>query len=265
MIHDTRKSVLFARNRPITHSCTFIVKRLAQPSGSTRWRREKAYSFAHVAEVVRGPLQTASDPVPFRFSSSLRPTRPASKEGERQRPHHAHRLRSRSLAFGWVNGPIEPTPWPEAQPRTMSWHRLFYCTHTMARKPTANRCCAREVRGLVGQRAGPTPRPPWPARGPLGRLREARQGLVEARMVAMIGIARHAHYDLTRVLTLTPSAGSRGQHTTQRGRLAGCSTLDTGREVWLTAGLGTPYSNRTDHGTPTPQLAETRLTAVSHD
>ena len=24
--------------------------------------------------------------------------------------------------------------------------------------------------------------------------------------------------------------------TTQRGRLAGCSTLDTGREVWLTAG-----------------------------
>ena len=34
----------------------------------------KAYSFAHVAEVVRGPLQTASDPVPFRYSSSLRPT-----------------------------------------------------------------------------------------------------------------------------------------------------------------------------------------------
>ena len=193
MIHDTRKSVLFARNWSITHSCTFIVHRLAYPSGSTRWRREKVLGFAHVAEVVRGPLQTASAPVPFRFSSSLRPTRPALCRGERQRPHHTHRLRSRSLAFGWVNGPIEPTAWPEAQPQTTNWHRLFYCTHTMAQKLTANRSSAREARGLVGQMICPAPRPPWPARGPLGRLREARQGPGEARTVTTRGIVRHAH------------------------------------------------------------------------
>ena len=185
--------MVFARNRSITHSCTFIVQRLAQPSGSTRWRREKAYKLAHVAEVVRGPLQTASDPVPFRYSSSLRPTRLASCRGERQRPHHAHRLRNRALAFGWSNRPIEPTAWPEARPQTTNWHRLFYCTHTMAQKLTANRSSAREARGLVGQMICPTSRSPWPARGPLGRLREARQGPAEARTVATRGIVRHAH------------------------------------------------------------------------
>ena len=191
--------MVFARNRPITHSCTFIVKRLAQPSGSTRWRREKAYKLAHVAEVVRGPLQTASAPVPFRYSSPLRPTRPASARGERQRPHHAHRLRSRSLAFGWVNGPIEPTPWPEAQPQTPNWHRLFYCTHTMPLFRWEKCHSAREARGLVGQMICPTSRSPWPARGPLGRLREARQDPGEARTVATIGAGHQEDYDITRV------------------------------------------------------------------
>ena len=192
MIHDTRKSVLFARNRLITYSCTSTVERLAHPSGSTRWRREKVLGFAHVAEVVSGQLQTASDPVPFRHSSSLRPTCPAALSGERQRLHHTHRLRSRSLAFGWVNGPIEPTPWPEAQPQTTNWHRLFYCPHTMPQKLTANRSSAREARGLVGQMICPTSRSPWPARGPLGRLREARQGPGEARTVATRGIVPRA-------------------------------------------------------------------------
>ena len=59
--------------------------------------------------------------------------------------------------------------------------------------------CAREARGLVGQMICPTSRSPWPARGPLGRLREARQDPGEARTVATRGIVRHAHYDLTRV------------------------------------------------------------------
>ena len=69
----------------------------------------------------------------------------------------------------------------------------------MPRKLTANRSSAREARGLVGQMICPTSRSPWPARGPLGRLREARQGSGEARTVATIGIVRHAHYSLTRV------------------------------------------------------------------
>ena len=45
----------------------------------------------------------------------------------------------------------------------------------------------------------PTSRSPWPARGPLGRLREARQDPGEARTVATIGKNRHAHCALTRV------------------------------------------------------------------
>jgi hypothetical protein len=69
----------------------------------------------------------------------------------------------------------------------------------MAQKLTANRSSAREARGLVEQMTCPTPPPPWPARGPLGRLREARQGPAEARTVAAIGIVRHAHCVLTRV------------------------------------------------------------------
>ena len=109
------------------------------------------------------------------------------KESGSGRTNHTHRLRNRSLAFGWVNRPIEPTAWPEAQPQTTNWHRLFYCTHTMAQKLTANRSSAREARGLVEQMTCPTPRPPWPARGPLGRLREARQDPGEARTDATIG------------------------------------------------------------------------------
>ena len=190
MIHDTRKSAVFARNRSITHSWKIIAKRPAHPSGSTRWRREKRQSLAHVAEVVRGPLQTASAPVPFRYSSSLRPTCPASCRGGRRSPHHAHRLRNRSLAFGWANRPIEPTAWPESRPQTPNWHRLFCCPHTMGQKRYCVDKCAREARGLVEQMTCPTPRSPWPARGPLGRLREARQGPGEARTVATIARSR---------------------------------------------------------------------------
>ena len=181
--------MVFARNHIPAHSCSFSAKGLAQPSGSHQRRRHQAMSAAHVAEVVRGPLQTACAPVPvpFRHSSSLRPTRPSSFCSERPRPHHAHRLRNRALAFGWANRPIEPTAWPEARPQTPNWHRLFCCPHTMPRKLTSKSCSAREARGLVGQMICPTPRSPWPARGPLGRLREARQGPGEARTVATIG------------------------------------------------------------------------------
>ena len=69
----------------------------------------------------------------------------------------------------------------------------------MAQKLTANRSSAREARGLVGQMICPTPRSPWPARGPLGRLREARQGPGEARTVATREACHHVDYDLTRV------------------------------------------------------------------
>ena len=98
-----------------------------------------------------------------------------------------------------ANRPIEPTAWPEARPQTTNWHRLFYCTHTMAEKLTANRSSAREARGLVGQMICPTARSPWPARGPLGRLREARQGPAEARTVATMGACPQEDYAVTRV------------------------------------------------------------------
>jgi hypothetical protein len=62
-----------------------------------------------------------------------------------------------------------------------------------AQKLTANRSSARVACGLVEQMTCPTPRPPWPAQGPLGRLREGRQGPAEARTVATRGIVRHAH------------------------------------------------------------------------
>ena len=69
----------------------------------------------------------------------------------------------------------------------------------MAQKLTANRSSAREARGLVGQMTCPTPRSPWPARGPLGRLREARQDPAEAREGATIGACPQEDYGLTRV------------------------------------------------------------------
>ena len=69
----------------------------------------------------------------------------------------------------------------------------------MAQKLTANRSSAREARGLVEQMTCPTPRPPWPARGPLGRLREARQGPAEARTGATKGGGHQEDYDITRV------------------------------------------------------------------
>ena len=67
----------------------------------------------------------------------------------------------------------------------------------MAHKLTANRSSAREARGLVGQMICPTSRSPWPARGPLGRLREARQGPAEARTVATIALGGHHPSDPT--------------------------------------------------------------------
>ena len=69
----------------------------------------------------------------------------------------------------------------------------------MPQKLTANRSSAREARGLVAQMTCPTPLSPWPARGPLGRLREARQGPGEARTVATIGAGHQEDYDITRV------------------------------------------------------------------
>ena len=72
----------------------------------------------------------------------------------------------------------------------------------MPRKLTSKSCSAREARGLVEQMTCPTPRSPWPARGPLGRLREARQGPGEARTVATKEVCRHVDYTLTRVKKL---------------------------------------------------------------
>ena len=69
----------------------------------------------------------------------------------------------------------------------------------MAQKLTANRSSAREARGLVEQMTCPTPRSPWPARGPLERLREARQDPAEAREGTPIGACPHVDYDITRV------------------------------------------------------------------
>ena len=69
----------------------------------------------------------------------------------------------------------------------------------MAQKLTANRSSAREARGLVEQMTFPTPRPPWPARGPLGRLREARQGPAGSHE----GRVRPTDLDGTRVNLLT--------------------------------------------------------------
>ena len=91
-------------------------------------------------------------------------------------PRQSHRLRNRALAFGWAHRPIEPTLWPERHAPSTNWHRLFYCPQTMAQKLTANRSSAREARS-GGENVTVDPsRSPWPARGPLGRLREARQG-----------------------------------------------------------------------------------------
>ena len=53
-----------------------------------------------------------------------------------------------------------------------------------------------------GQMTCPTPRSPWPARRPLGRLREARQGPAEARTVATIGACPQEDCAVTRVKEL---------------------------------------------------------------
>ena len=99
-------------------------------------------------------------PVPLLFTFTANATCLLPRRAAGQRPHHAHRLRSRSLAFGWVNRPIEPTAWPEARPQTPNWHRLFYCTHTMPQKLTANRSSAREARsGLAGYQGPPVTTP----------------------------------------------------------------------------------------------------------
>ena len=62
--------MLFARNRSITHSCTFSAHRLAQPPGSHQRRRHRTTTSACVAEVVCGTGYIACAPVPSRMSSS---------------------------------------------------------------------------------------------------------------------------------------------------------------------------------------------------
>ena len=102
----------------------------------------------------------------------------------------------------------------------------------MPRKLTANRSSAREARGLVGQMTCPTSRPPWPARGPLGRLREARQGPGEARTVATIGACPQEDYDLTRVKQIKSNILNCSYHLDQLTALdPGPSTLTYGKNI----------------------------------